>query len=147
MPATRPSWLASKLFVPLCWVQGTYYFLTGAWPLVSVRTFKMVTGEQGKTDNAQTGLEADHWLLMTVSVLITAIAVTLLVAAYRKTQALELGLLAIGAACGLTAIDVIYTCRGVILPIYLVDAAAEVPLILAWCFVLSGRREAGQDSA
>jgi hypothetical protein len=120
----------SNLFTGLCWFQGLYYLLTGVWPLVSVRTFKWVTGE--KTDNVPTGLDADHWLLMTVSLLITSIAITLLVAAYRRTQSLEIAFLAILAATGLTAIDIIYVARKVILPIYLVDAVIEVPLILAW---------------
>jgi hypothetical protein len=125
-----------RLFTALCWLQGLYYGVTGVWPLVSVRTFKLVTGEQGKTDNLQTGLDADHWLLMTVSVLITAISGTLIVAAVRKTQALELAVLAIAAAAGLTAIDVTYTMRGLILPIYLVDAAVEIALILSWLTAL-----------
>lgn len=126
------------LFTALCWAQGGYYFVTGVWPLVSVRTFKMVTGE--KTDNLPTGSNADHWLLMTVSVLITAIAITLLLAAYRRTRATELAVLAIASAAGLTAIDVIYTWRGVILPIYLADAVAEVALIVAWCVALTRRQ-------
>lgn len=126
-----------RMFTGLCWLQGTYYFLTGVWPIVSVRSFKWVTGE--KTDNAITGLEADHWLLMTVSLLITAIAITLLVGAWRKTQAVELGVLAVGAAVSLTIIDVIYTWRGVILPIYLLDAVLELPLIAAWSFLIARR--------
>jgi hypothetical protein len=44
-----------RLFTGLCWLQGTYYFATGIWPLASVRTFEKVTGE--KTDNLPTGLE------------------------------------------------------------------------------------------
>ncbi len=124
-----------RLFGALLWIQGIYYLVTGVWPLISIRTFKMVTGE--KTDNLPSRLDADHWLVMTVGVLITAIAITLLLAAYRKTHVLELAVLAIGAAAGLTAIDVIYTARGVILPVYLLDAALEVPLILAWCVALS----------
>src|SRR3954471_24598225 len=105
---------AGRLFTGLCWFQGVYYFATGVWPLVSVRTFEMVTGE--KTDNLPTGLEADHWLLMTVSLLITSISITLLLAAYRKTQLFEIGALAMASAAGLTAIDVIYVVRRVILP-------------------------------
>ncbi len=120
----------SELFTALCWGQGLYYLLTGVWPLISIRTFKLVTGE--KFDNSLTGLDADHWLVMTVGVLITAIALTLLVAAYRRTQAIELAILALAAATGLTAIDLIYTTRGVILPVYLLDAVIEVILILAW---------------
>lgn len=122
------------MFRALCWFQGLYYFVTGVWPLISVRTFKWVTGE--KTDNLPTGLEADHWLLMTVSLLITSISLTLLTTAYRRTQSLEIAVLGILAATGLTAIDVIYVARKVILPIYLVDAVIEVPLILAWCIML-----------
>lgn len=132
---------AERLFTAICWLQGSYYLVTGAWPLVSIRTFKLVTGERGKTDHLETGLEADHWLIMTVSVLIVAIAVTLLLAAYRKTRALELGVLAIAAAVGLTMIDVVYTARGVILPVYLLDAALEIPLILAWCVALIWMRD------
>src|SRR4051812_4309078 len=122
MPRTQPQIDVVSLPVKLCWLQGVYYLVTGVWPLLSIRTFKAVTGEQGKTDNAQTGLEADHWLIMTVSVLITAIAITLLVAALRRRTPIEVAVLAIAAAAGLTAIDVTYTARGVIAPIYLLDA-------------------------
>jgi hypothetical protein len=133
-----------RIFNGLCWFQGLYFLVTGAWPLLSVRTFKWVTGEKGKTDNLQTALDADHWLLMTVSVLITSIGITLVLAAVRKTQAVELAVLAIAAAAGLTSIDVIYTTRGIILPIYLLDAAIEIPLILAWISVLAWPRRARQ---
>jgi hypothetical protein len=69
MPATHNRRF-SAFFTGLCWLQGVYYALTGLWPLVSIRTFKAVTGE--KTDNLPTGFDSDHWLVMTVSVLITA---------------------------------------------------------------------------
>ena len=81
---------------------------------------------------------------MTVSLLITAIAITLLVGAWRKTQAVELGVLAVGAAVGLTIIDVVYTWRGVILPIYLLDAVLELPLIAAWSFLIARRLYEGK---
>jgi hypothetical protein len=51
--------------------------------------------------------------------------------------------LAIASSVGLTSIDVIYTARGVILPVYLLDAAVEIPLILAWTIAVvekKGRR-------
>jgi hypothetical protein len=135
----------SRLFTGLCWFQGVYYLTTGVWPLISVRTFKMVTGEKGKTDNLQTGLDADHWLLMTVSVLIAAIGLTVVVAAIRKTQAIEIAVLAIAAAAGLTAIDVVYTSRDIILPVYLLDAVAQALLILAWVAALIWRRKNVRD--
>jgi hypothetical protein len=44
--------------------------------------------------------------------------------------------LALGACIGLAAIDVIYVARGVILPIYLGDAAIEVVLVILWIICL-----------
>src|SRR5437588_7064962 len=74
----------STLFPALLWVQGLYYLVTGAWPLVSIETFQMVTGPK-----------TDHWLVVTVGVLITAIAVALLVAAWRRRNPPEIAVLAI----------------------------------------------------
>jgi hypothetical protein len=126
---------ANWLFTLLCWIQGAYYFLTGIWPLISIRSFIWVTGE--KTDHLPTRLEEDHWLVMTVAVLVLGVGLTLLLAAWRKTTVIELAVLAMSSNVGLTAIDCIYTARGVILPIYLVDAALQVPLFIAWIFALS----------
>src|SRR3954463_2144625 len=91
--------------------------------------------------------EADHSLLMTVGLLITSISITLLLAAYRKTRVFEIGVLAVASAAGLTAIDVIYVARHVILPVYLLDAVIEVPLILAWCIALAARPTLDRSSA
>ena len=128
----RPRWSVCRV---LLWIQGVYYLLTGVWPLVSIRSFIWVTGQ--KTDHLPTGLEEDHWLVMTVSVLITAIALGILTAAWRNETVLSIAIVAVGAAVGLTAIDLIYVAREVILPIYLLDAVLEVPLILAWIIVLT----------
>ena len=73
---------SNKLLTGLTWLQGIYYTLTGIWPILSIQSFQMVTGP--KTDHLVTGRESDHWLVMTVAVLIIAIGGTLLVAAWRK---------------------------------------------------------------
>ena len=117
------------LYRALCLFQGLYFTVMGIWPLISIRTFQMVTGP--KTDHIPTGLEADHWLVNTVAVLIVAIGVTLLSFARHRGLA-EAAILAIGSAAGLTAIDVIYVSRRVIAPIYLADAAIEIVLIVLW---------------
>src|SRR2546429_388369 len=93
------------LFTVLLWAQGLYYLATGVWPLVSIETFQMVTGP--KTDNLPTGREGDHWLVMTVAVLIVSVAVTLLVAAWRRRNPPEVAVLGLAATVALTAIDVI----------------------------------------
>lgn len=126
-----------RLFRCLCGFQSIYFFVTGVWPLISIRSFQAVTGK--KTDHLETGLD-DHWLVMTVGLLILAVAVPLLVAAYRNTQHFEIGLLAMGVAFGLCVIDLIYTCRRVIDPIYLFDAAIEITLIALWTWALFGRK-------
>src|SRR5947209_16615898 len=87
---------ATAFFAALLWVQGAYYFVTGLWPLVSIETFQMVTGP--KTDHLVTGREADHWLVMTVAVLIIAIAIAFLVAAWRRQHPPELAVLAVASA-------------------------------------------------
>jgi hypothetical protein len=118
----------------LLWFQGVYFAVTGIWPLVSIETFQMVTGR--KTDHLVTGREGDHWLVMTVGVLIVAIALPLLVAAWRQTRPLEVVVLAMGSSIGLTGIDILYVSRGAIPPIYLADAVVEVFLLLAWGIAL-----------
>jgi hypothetical protein len=52
-----------------------------------------------------------------------------------------------GVAIALTAIDVIYVARGVIWPIYLLDAAIEVALIVGWIVVLTRGRGGRERSA
>lgn len=124
-------------------IQGLYYGTTALWAIAHIKSFKMVTGE--KTDNLPSGLDIDHWLVYTVSVLILAIASGLLVGGVRRSVGPELITMAIVAAVGLTAIDVIYVSRGVISPIYLADAVVQVGLILAWLFALRwiGRHREG----
>lgn len=116
-------------------MQGVYYLITALWPILSIRSFELVTGK--KTDHLITGRDGDHWLVMTVSVLILAVAITLLLAAYRRTHTLEIAMLGITAAVGLCAIDIIYTARNVISWIYLFDAALEIPLVFAWAITIA----------
>ncbi|MEX2358938.1 MAG: hypothetical protein WEE51_11465 [Pirellulaceae bacterium] len=119
-----------RIFAILALVQGIYYGPTGLWAIVHIESFKLVTGE--KTDNLPSGLDVDHWLVYTVAILIVSIAVGLLVGGARKSVGPELIAMAIVAAVGLMAIDVIYVTRGVIRPIYLLDAVFQGALVLAW---------------
>ena len=109
-------------------VQGLYYLVTGVWPLVHMPSFLAVTGPK-----------TDLWLVRTAGVLITAISLPLLLAGYRQAVTPEIVLLAVGAAAGLTAIDVYYSLKGVISKIYLVDAVPEIVLIMLWGLTWAGR--------
>lgn len=125
-------------------LQGLYYLATGVWPLVSMETFLAITGD--KTDHLQSPHLTlyDHWLLVTVSVLIIAIGLPLLVAAWRGPSA-EAVTLAIGSILALTGIDVVYVARHVIPRVYLLDALAEVVLLGGWltAAVQAGRAAPG----
>jgi hypothetical protein len=101
--------------------QGTFYLMTGVWPLVSLPTFERVTGPK-----------TDRWLVKTVGVLVTVIGAVLLVAGRRRQVSDEVVLLAVGSAAGLASIDTIYRLRGRIATVYLLDAIAELMLIAGW---------------
>jgi hypothetical protein len=113
-----------RLFTYLAIGQGLYYSLTGIWPLVSIETFQMVTGPK-----------ADRWLVKTVGTLVATIGAVLLCAGWRRNTTAEIPMLAAGSAASLAAIDVVYTARGRISRVYLLDALAELALIAGWAVV------------
>lgn len=133
-----------QLYRPICWVQGTYFFLTGVWPLVSIETFQLVTGR--KTDHLVTGREADHWLVNTVSVLVIAIGTTLFFSAWRGRFSAEVAILGIAAAIGLIGIDVVYVARGTISAVYLVDAVLEAAIMITWLLCVWQFRRAKEST-
>jgi hypothetical protein len=105
----------------LAMAQGVYFAATGLWPLIDMRSFERVTGPK-----------VDKWLVRTVGVLVAAIGGTLIAAAARRAVTPETMGLAMSSAAGLGMIDVIYTTKGRIPPIYLADAVAEAALVAAW---------------
>ena len=107
--------------VLLAWLQGVYFFLAGVWPLLHMPSFLAVTGPK-----------VDLWLVKTVGVLIAVIGAALLLGARRRSVGPELALLAVASAAGLAAIDLVYALSGRISDIYLLDAAAEIGLIVLW---------------
>ena len=115
---------STPLFVWVSLVQGVFYLVTGLWPLFSIETFQKVTGPK-----------VDLWLVKTVGVLIAVIGGVVGRAGLRREVPSDIMLLATGSAAGLTAIDVIYVARRRILPVYLLDAVAEVALIGLWLFI------------
>lgn len=102
-------------------LQGIFYFITGLWPLFSMKTFEMVTGPK-----------TDKWLVKTVGVLIAVLGLALIIAFIRKDISFEMALTAAGCALGLMLIDIIYSTKRVISKIYLLDAAAEFVIIIGW---------------
>jgi hypothetical protein len=107
--------------------QGIYYVTSGLWPILHMRSFEQVTGQK-----------RDKWLVKTVGALITAIGSTLLFSAAREPESETARNLGISAALALIGIDSIYSIRGTIPKIYLMDAAVEAALVAG---LLAGRPE------
>jgi hypothetical protein len=73
----------------------------------------------------------------TVGALVLVIGISLIAAGCRSTFSVETAILGIGTALSLAAVDIIYVARRVIAPIYLLDAAVEIALILLWIVALA----------
>jgi hypothetical protein len=114
--------------VKLAWIQGIYFLVTGIWPLVSIGTFQWVTGPK-----------VDLWLVKTVGLLIAVIALTILMAARRGQIGPEVRFLAMASAAALAAVDLVYALADRIWDIYLLDAVAEIGLVVLWVLVSRNR--------
>jgi hypothetical protein len=111
----------------LALVQGVYFFLTGVWPILHIRSFMAVTGPKH-----------DVWLVKTVGALIAVVGGAILRAGWRGAVSAEVVVLAAGSAAALMLVDVIYVSKRVISKIYLADAVPEAVIVAAWCWVTWG---------
>lgn len=117
-----PAWeRATRRAAVLAWIQGSYYFLTGVWPLVHGRSFQMVTGPK-----------EDFWLAQTVGALLALIGWSLLRAAYRRAVTVQLADIAAGTAFVLMLADVLALQQPRSTWVYALDAAGEGVLVAAW---------------
>ena len=105
----------------LAWIQGVYFLVTGVWPLLHMPSFLALTGPK-----------VDLWLVQAVGVLVAVIGAVLMLGARRRTVGPELALLAVGSAAGLAGIDLVYALSDRIWDVYLLDAVAEIGLIVLW---------------
>jgi len=111
---------------PVAIAQGAFFLATGVWPLLHMPSFEAVTGPK-----------TDRWLVKTVGVLVTVAGAAITSAGLRRRITPETRLLAMASSIGLAAIDIVYARRKRISRIYLLDAAAEAGLLVAWLTALS----------
>ena len=126
-PEPEPGFVARTLDAltrtedPIALTQGAFYMATGAWPLINIASFEAVTGPK-----------TDRWLVKTVGALVALSGAAMASAGLRGRITPETRLLAMGSSLALAAVDVVYARKRRISRIYLLDAVAEVGLVLAW---------------
>ncbi len=76
--------------------QALYLLITGIWPLIDDGTFQLVSGPKRA-----------RWLVETVGVVVAVIGAVLGLAGLRRGITPELGLLDVGSAEGLAAIEML----------------------------------------
>jgi hypothetical protein len=101
--------------------QGWFNVVGGLWPLLSMRTFELLTGPK-----------ADRWLVRTVAGLLVANGVTQLSADSSPEALRAVRTLGRGTSGALAVVDLVYASRGRISKVYLVDAAAELAWVVLW---------------
>lgn len=108
-------------------VQGFYYVITGAWPIVHPSSFEMVSGAR-----------ADYWLVVLMGVLGILVGLGLLWSLHQRTVIRSTWTLAIVAAAAFLILDTWYVFDVVIPRIYMFDAVAQAAFILG---AIVGRRQ------
>jgi hypothetical protein len=110
-----------KLFKSLVISQSTYIFITGAWPIIDIKSFMMVTGPK-----------TDIWLVKTVGALLIPVALTMISFLRCKNDRYPAMILGAGIAISFICVDTYYALTDVISNIYLADAAAESIFLVGW---------------
>lgn len=118
-----------SLYRSLLWVQGVYSLITAVWPIVHIDSFMAVTGPK-----------TDLWLVKTVSVLILAIALFLLVQIKYLLPVVPVAIMAITMSAGLLIIDFYYPAIDRISGIYMADGILQFIFLCTWIFLLFSRK-------
>src|SRR5690554_6350599 len=103
---------------------GIYYLITALWPLISIKTFELVTGPK-----------VDKWLVYTVSCLLIAPSFLYIYTGLNEELISPLIIfLAFTNGILLILIDVIFVLKKVIWKTYLVDAILQIILLTFLAF-------------
>ncbi|GGK70395.1 hypothetical protein ACD591_04030 [Rufibacter glacialis] len=104
--------------------QGSYFALTGVWPLLHMPSFLAVTGPKNEVR-----------LVVTVGLLILAIGAALLTAAFLPQEEKSPQVLGFFSALAMGAVDMRYATRDEILDVYLLDALIEFTIATTWVWL------------
>jgi hypothetical protein len=100
-----------------------YFVIGGIWAVMGKRSFETVTGPK-----------VDYWLVRTVGGLLTIAGGVIASASLRNRITPEIRWLAYGTSGVLACISLLYSAKGRIRSIYLLDAVANAVLIAGWRF-------------
>ena len=114
-----------KLYMLTLWAQGIYTFFTAVWPIVDIESFMLVSG-----------YKTDIWLVKTVSILLIAVSVCLLINTSSVHPTLSIIILALLVAVGMAYVDFYYSLNGTISKIYMADGFVEILFIISWLIIL-----------
>jgi len=106
----------------LALAQGVFYFASGLWPILSLKTFEAVTGPK-----------LEGWLVKTTGAMIANVGAALAMAGARGKVSREMRILGAGAAASLAVVDFHYAgARRRISPVYLIDGAVQLATAALW---------------
>jgi hypothetical protein len=118
-------------------IQTIYYCTTALWALVDIQSFIMITGPK-----------TDIWLVKTVTVLLLAVTLCFI------TQLMSPGpgswavmVLAMCCCLSLAGIDIYYSLKDVIQPVYLIDSIVQLFLLVCWViiYIINIKRPSGNN--
>jgi hypothetical protein len=116
--------------------QSFVYVTSGVWPILSLRTFELVTGRK-----------RDKWLVQTMGAFIAAVGVALGVAARKRRVAREAVVLGVASAATLAVCDVVFVKKVDLRRVYLIDAIVEGAFVAGWLLSGTGRHTREQRTA
>jgi hypothetical protein len=117
-----------KLLRITLFLQTIYYLVTALWPLVHIQSFIEITGPK-----------TDIWLVKTVAVLLLAMSIAFITALWYKKYDHPVISLAVSCCVVLIIIDCHYVLNNTISNVYLLDALAEIFLLILWIIIFFNR--------
>jgi hypothetical protein len=115
----------SKAIKIILLFQCLYLSITALWPFIDMKSYMDATGPK-----------TDTWMVNTMSGLLLAIALTLLIALCTNRISSGIIYLTITHALVLACADLYYVGCGVIFTIYLYDAIIHLLFVISWLFIL-----------
>jgi hypothetical protein len=112
---------AEKFLYAILFIQGLYYFLTGFWPILHMKSFILVTGPK-----------VELWLVKVFGMLIAVAGICMLIGGLQRKYNTPLFTLGILGAIGFIIFEIFYVWTETIPSIYLADAAFQFVLLLGW---------------